>query len=147
MQNLGKMDTGWAQPYLGFPDVLLQIKIVLPFRRKMAKRKVESSLDDIVMEYLKRGKCDKTSKLFGIEHSGGSDHSKSLEKFIVFLKQKEMKKEYRVEDDLGFEINFGAFQPDTKVSFRPQNMVHIIWQNQKFHKSSNFTFSCKYENP
>ena len=86
----------------------------------MSKRRVDSSLDDIVMEYLKRAKCEKTSKLFGIEHSGGSDHSKLLEKFIVFLKQKGMKKEYHVEDDLGFEINFEAFQPETKVSYRPQ---------------------------
>ena len=102
----------------------------------MAKRKIECSLDDIVMEYLKRAKCEKTSKLFGIERSVESDHSKSLEKFIVFLKQKEMKKEFHVEDDLGFEINFGAFQPETKVSFRPRNMVCIIW----------LTFSFNYEN-
>jgi len=100
----------------------------------MSKRKVESSLDDIVIGYLKKVKCEKTSKLFGIERSGESDHSKSLNDFIVFLKQKEMKKEYHVEDDLGFEINFGAFQPETKVSFRPRNMVRIIWLNQKFHK-------------
>ena len=102
----------------------------------MSKRKVDSSLDDIVMECLKRSKCEKTSKLFGIERSGESDHSKSLEKFIGFFKQKEMKKEYHVEDDLGFEINFGAFQPETKVSFRPPNMVCIIW----------LMFSFNYEN-
>ena len=102
----------------------------------MAKRKRECNLDDIVMEYLKRAKCEKTSKLFGIERSGKSDHSKSLEKFIIFLKQKEMKKKYHVEDDLGFEINFGAFQPETKVSYRPQ-MDRITWQNQNFHKPND----------
>ena len=83
----------------------------------MSKRKVDSSLDDIIYEYLKKVKCEKTFKLFETECSGESDHSKSLKKFIIFLKQKEIKKEYHVEDDLGFEINFGAFQPETKVNF------------------------------
>ena len=49
--------------------------------------------------------------------SGESDHSKSLRKFIEFLKQSEKEKENRIEDDLGFEINFGTFQPEPKVSF------------------------------
>ena len=83
----------------------------------MAKRKMNGGLDDIVTEYLKKIKCEKTSKMFGTESSSKSDHSKSLKKFMKFLKQKEMEKENRVEDDLGFEINFGAFQPATKVSF------------------------------
>ena len=84
----------------------------------MTKRKVDRSLDDIIMEYFKKVKCKKTSKMFGTERSGESDHSNSLKEFMKFLKQKETKKEYHVEDDLGFEINFGAFQPETKVSFR-----------------------------
>ena len=84
----------------------------------MAKRKMDSSLDDIVMEYLKKVKCDKTSKMFGTDHSG--DHSKSLKKFMKNLRQSEIKKENRVEDDLGFEINFGAFQPEPKVRFLQQ---------------------------
>ena len=79
----------------------------------MAKRKMDCSLDDIVMEYLKKVKCDKTSKMFGTDHSG--DHSKSLKKFMKNLRQSEIKKEKRIEDDLGFEINFGAFQPEPKV--------------------------------
>jgi len=86
----------------------------------MAKRKIESSLDDIVMEHLKRIKCEKTFKMFGTESSSERDHSISLKKFIKFLKQKETEKENRVENDLGFEINFGAFQPEKKVSFRAQ---------------------------
>ena len=86
----------------------------------MTKRKIDSSLDDIVMEHFKKVKCEKTSKMFGIESSSESDYSKSLKKFIKFLKQKETEKRNRVEDDLGFEINFGAFQPEKKVSlFRP----------------------------
>ena len=33
------------------------------------------------------------------------------------MKQKEIEKENRFADDLGFEINYGAFQPMAKVSF------------------------------
>ena len=83
----------------------------------MAKRKIDCSLDDIVIEYFKRVKCEKASRIFGIEGSGENDHSKSLKKFIKFLKQKDVEKQNRIEDDLGFEINFGAFQPMIKVSF------------------------------
>ena len=89
----------------------------------MAKRKIDCSLDDIVIEYFKRVKCEKASRIFGTVGSGGNDHSKSLKKFIKFLKQKETEKENRVEDDLGFEINFRAFQPEKKVSFRAQNFL------------------------
>ena len=81
----------------------------------MAKRKIECSLDDIVMEHLKRVKCEKTSKIFG--DSCKNDHSESLKKFIKFLKRKDAKKENLVEDELGFQINFEAFQPEPKVSF------------------------------
>ena len=83
----------------------------------MAKRKLDCSLDDIVSEYLKKIKCEKSSKIFRTESSGGSDHAKSLKKFMNFLKRKETEKENRVEDDLGFEINFGAFQAEPKVRF------------------------------
>ena len=83
----------------------------------MAKRKMANGLDDIVMEHFKKVKCEKTSKMFVTESSSESDHSKSLQKFIQFMKQKETEKENRVEDELGFEINFGAFQPEPKVSF------------------------------
>ena len=79
---------------------------------------MDCSLDDIVMEYLKKVKCDKTSKMLGTDHSGESDHSKSLKKFIKNLKQSGIKEENR--DDLGFEINFGAFQPEPKVRFLPK---------------------------
>ena len=83
----------------------------------MAKRKMDCSLDDIVMEYLKKVKCEKTSKMFGTKGSNESDHDRSLNKFIEFMKQNETTKETLVQDDLGFEINFGAFQPEKKVSF------------------------------
>ena len=83
----------------------------------MAKHKMDCGLDDIVVEYLKKVKCGKTSKMFGTDHSVGSDHSKSLKKFMKNLRRSEIKKENPVEDDLGFEINFGAFQPEPKVRF------------------------------
>ena len=83
----------------------------------MARRKMSCSLDDFVKEYLKKVKCEKSSKMFGTERTGESDHSKSLKKFMTFLKENEMKKRNSVEDDLGFEINFEAFQPEPKVSF------------------------------
>ena len=97
----------------------------------MAKRKMDCSLDDFVKEYLKKVKCGKTSKMIGGESSNESDHSKSLQKFMKFLKENETKKGNSVEDDLGFEINFGAFQPEPKVS---------ICLNQEFHKSSFIYF-------
>ena len=68
-------------------------------RNKMAKRKIDCSLDDIVMEYLKKVKCERASKMFETECSGGSDHSKLLKKFIKSLKPSE--KANQVEDDLG----------------------------------------------
>ena len=95
----------------------------------MAKRKIDCSLDDIAMEYLKKFKCEKTMKLFETESSDENDHSKLLEKFIKFLTKSEKEKENHNDDDLGFEINFDAFQPEKKVSFISQ------FFNQVFYKS------------
>ena len=79
------------------------------------------------MEYLKKAKCEKSIKLLGIEHSGGSDHSKLLEKFTEFLTKSEKEKENRNDDDLGFKINFGAFQPEKKVSFLSQFFNRVFY--------------------
>ena len=94
----------------------------------MAKRKIDCSLDDIVMEYLKKFKCEKTSKMFGTGRSSENDHSKSLKKFMNFLKQNEIEEINRVEDDFGFEINFKAFQPAKKVSFS-KKVYHFEYKN------------------
>ena len=54
------------------------------FQKEMTKRKMDCELDDIVMEYLKKAKCEKASKIFGTEHSVESDQntiSKSMRKF------------------------------------------------------------------
>ena len=88
----------------------------------IAKRKIDCSLDVIVIEYLKKAKCEKSIQLLGIEHSGESDHSELLTKFIKFLKKTEKKRENRNDEDLGFEINFAAFQPEEKVSFLPRSL-------------------------
>ena len=81
----------------------------------MAKRKVDCSLDEIVADYLKKQKCEKSLKLFG----GKVGHKKNgemvlLGKFVDYLKKSEVEKENANDEDLGFEINFGAFQPDQK---------------------------------
>ena len=102
----------------------------------MAKRKIDCSLDDIVSEYLKKAKCEKSSKMFATERSGGIDHSKSLKKFSDFLEKSERENENYVEDDLGFEINFGAFQSEPKVSF----------QLKARFSRRNINFRCHWEN-
>ena len=83
----------------------------------MAKRKIpaDCSLNDIIGDHLKNTKCEKSLKLFE-EKVGTSKKAKMMEKFLNYLKEKEMEKENTRDDDLGFEINFGAYQPDKKVS-------------------------------
>ena len=82
----------------------------------MAKRKTDCSLDDIVREYLKKRKYEKSLKIFGFGHSKNGSN-KTLGKFFDFLKKNEAEKEnIKKEYDLGFEINFGCYQPEKKVS-------------------------------
>ena len=84
---------------------------------QMAKRKIDCSLDEIVGEYLMKRKCEKSRKLF--EENFGyhkNDRTKILENFLNYLKIMETKKEIKIDEDLDFEINFGAYQTDQKVS-------------------------------
>ena len=82
----------------------------------MAKRKMDS-LNDYIIDHLKKGNYEKTLKLFEGKNGGSSkENAKICEKFINYLKEKETEKENEI-DDLGFEINFGAFKPEPKVSF------------------------------
>ena len=83
----------------------------------MAKRKipVDWSLNDIIGEHLKITKCEKSLNLFG-EKFGPTRKAKMMRKFLNYLKEKEEKKENTKDEDLGFEINFGAYQSDEKVS-------------------------------
>ena len=83
------------------------------FRRKMAKRKIDSSLNDFVIEYLKKRKCERTLKLVEINNEGTKNEN-VCEKFMHYLKRKESENENE-NDDFGFEINFGAYQQHIKV--------------------------------
>ena len=79
----------------------------------MAKRKIDSSLNDFVFEYLKKKKCERTLKLFE-KNNKGRKNENIREKFMNFLKRTESKKDDE-NDDFGFEINLGAYQQQIKV--------------------------------
>ena len=81
------------------------------------------SLDEIVAKCLKKRNCTKALKLFEENISiRNNDPAKvsavgKLEDFIIYLKNLEVEREGKKEYDLGFEINFGAYQPNVKVKF------------------------------
>ena len=90
----------------------------ISFRGEMAKRKIDCNLDDVVLNYFKRAKYEKTSKMFPAGE-GKSVASKILKEFMRFLKENDkVKKENRADDDLGFEINFGAYQPEPRLQLK-----------------------------
>ena len=83
----------------------------------MTKRKIDSSLNDFIVEYLKKRKCEKTLNLFektNEQRKEGTRNQDVCEKFTNYLKRKEFKKQNEI-DDFGFEINFGAYQQQIKV--------------------------------
>ena len=89
-------------------------------RKKLTKNdrkhfNVDCSLNDIIGGHLKKLKFEKNLKLFE-EKAGQTKKTKMLKKFFDFLKEKELEKDNIKNEDLGFEINFGAYQPDKKVS-------------------------------
>jgi len=86
----------------------------------MAKRKIDCSLNDIIGGHLKNAKCEKSLKLFE-ENVGVTKKPKMLKKFFDYLKEKEVEKENIKNEDLGFEINFGAYQPVKKLPFTESN--------------------------
>ena len=81
------------------------------------------SLDEIVAKCLKERKCEKALKLFGENISTKNydpaidSHLAKFEEFLIYLKNLEVEREVKKEYDLGFEINFGAYQPNVKVKF------------------------------
>jgi len=78
----------------------------------MAKRKIDCDVDDFIVEYLKKAKFEKTLSEYEKERrESDSKSAKSLAKFYEYLKTSRINQEI---DDLGFEINFGAYQP-TKI--------------------------------
>ena len=91
----------------------------------MSKRRYDSTeynLDVVIIEYLKRRKCEKTLVMFQNQIDSAIVNSCRIDvlsgdlflKFEEFLKHKSKKNE--TEEDLGFEINFASFQNEPKVS-------------------------------
>jgi len=81
------------------------------------------SLDEIVAKFLKERKCEKALKLFeeNISTQNNDPENDSylakFEEFMIYLKNLDVEKVVKKEYDLGFEINFGAYQPNVKVKF------------------------------
>ena len=85
---------------------------------RMAKRKADGTLNGFIMNFLKNGKYGRTLKLFEEKNEiVKKENSRNYEKFMKHLAKMETKKQNE-NDDLGFEINFGAYlhEPDPKVS-------------------------------
>ena len=85
----------------------------------MSKRKIDYTVNDIVTKYLKETKCEKTLKLIAENDSKSNEATvKTFKNFINYLKQKVRKTKTENDDDLGFEINFGAYQqqPPVKIA-------------------------------
>ena len=86
---------------------------------------MELSLDDFIIEHLKTSKNKKTLKLFeGEKDDSKKENENVYEKFMNYLKKKEAEKENE-KDDLGFEINFGAFQSEGKVGSIPSKQIFL----------------------
>ena len=99
----------------------------------MAKRKIDCSLNDYIIHHLKRQKFEKTLKFF--KESVGSSKKANAEicaRFKSYLMVKEIKKE-NLTDDLGFEINFGAYKSETKVSLQYDFGFSILTIDLIFH--------------
>ena len=100
------------------------------------------SLNDYIIEHLKKGKYEKTLKLFEEKNRGSkNENSKIYEKFINYLKGKKTKKENEI-DDLGFEINFGAFSSESKVSFL---LIYQLTDRILYELDCIFTFSRQHQ--
>ena len=86
----------------------------------MPKRESDSRLEDVLVGYLKRRKYRRTLQSFEKirTNDNGQQNDKTCEKFFDYLKKIiTVTNEKFGEDDLGFEINFGAYQYDSKVTF------------------------------
>jgi len=86
----------------------------------MSKRESGTILEEFLLGYFKKRKYHKTSKLFekALKHKHPTENPGYEEKFQQYLKRKIVKsKNEKNIDDLEFEINFDAYQYDTKVRF------------------------------
>ena len=88
----------------------------LSLSHKMAKRKLECSLNELIVEHLKKTKCHRTLKMFdeSADISIVSSASKTFDSFCGYLKSKPKSNDF-FDDALGFEINFGAYQPEPRL--------------------------------
>ena len=115
----------------------------------MAKRKINCSINDCIVEHLKKQKYEKTLRLFEKECGSMKETSKSYEKFMEYLLAKEIEKENRNEiDDLGFEINFGAYESETKLptlSVKTKNGKKRKSGNEKMDKKEKKIQNLKFE--
>ena len=81
----------------------------------MSKRGSDCT-NEFVIKYLKKAKYEKTLKLFaGKIGESKACTSAAHKKFTNYLKQKERTTKNANNDDLGFEINFGAYQQELKL--------------------------------
>ena len=82
----------------------------------MSKRKIESSVNDFIADYLKKTRFEKTLNLFDKQNVGSKKKTENIyAKFEQHLREQTIDNEIQQEHDLGFEINFAAYQPDIKV--------------------------------
>lgn len=79
----------------------------------MAKRKIDCSLNDFVVEYLKKRKCERSLKLFA-KNKKLKTNENLYKTFINYLK----KNKENENGDLGFEINFGAYQSEPRLELK-----------------------------
>ena len=73
-------------------------------------------MNEFVIKYLKKARYEKTLKLLaGKDGESKACTAEAYKKFTNYLKQKERKTKNANNDDLGFEINFGAYQQELKL--------------------------------
>ena len=90
----------------------------------MVKRKIDCCLDEIIGEYFKKKKFEKSLKFLKENVEQKTDLNKTLESFCDYLNKNVSEK--ADHEDLGFEINFGAYEPQQKVSGNKMCWVYVI---------------------
>ena len=88
----------------------------------MAKRKIQCDLNDFVIGYLKKSKYEKTLKTLDVKNQFKNDYTADFQKFINYLEIKEAQKDIKNDDDLGFEINLGAYHQKA-ISKHPRQIA------------------------
>ena len=92
----------------------------------MAKRKIKFDLNDFVIGYLKKSKYEKTLKIYDASEKTKKCQKTDFEKFVDYLKVEVIKKEIKTEnDDLGFEINFGAYEQQVIAKLPTKKTGHL----------------------